>query len=142
MLLPCMGADYGQCFRHQRLIGIVGMAGGMVLMFILISLLPVSSAMILHAATQLTANGSRALLLQHILWGQYHCISGFSSHRHRDLPCVIPDPAWVLPSSVYCLVRPVEQIPQGLNITKPLTTVACGLLVTFAQLIADNAGPA
>ena len=65
-----MGADYGQCFRHQRLIRYRrhGRRHGTDVHFDL--LLPVSSAMILHAATQLTANGSRALLLrQHILWG-------------------------------------------------------------------------
>src|SRR5210317_629072 len=56
-------------FATSVLSGIVGMAGGMVLLVILISLLPVSSAMVLHAATQFTANGSRALLLRkHILW--------------------------------------------------------------------------
>ena len=51
-------------FGTSVLSGIVGMAGGMMLMFVLISVFPVSSAMILHAATQLTANGSRAWMLQ------------------------------------------------------------------------------
>ena len=51
-------------FATSVLSGIVGMAGGMVLMFVLITLLPVSSAMVLHAATQLTANGSRAWMLR------------------------------------------------------------------------------
>ena len=56
-------------FATSVLSGIVGMAGGMVLMFVLISVLPVSSAMILHAATQVTANGSRAWMLrEHMLW--------------------------------------------------------------------------
>ena len=36
-------------FATSVLSGIVGMAGGMMLMFVLISVFPVSSAMILHA---------------------------------------------------------------------------------------------
>ena len=49
--------------------GLVGMAGGVVLMAILINVLPVSSAMVLHGVTQFTANGSRTLILRRfLLW--------------------------------------------------------------------------
>ena len=42
--------------------GILGMAGGMVLMGILIAVMPVSAAMTLHGITQFTSNGGRALM--------------------------------------------------------------------------------
>jgi len=42
--------------------GILGMAGGMILMGILLALLPVPAAMMLHGVTQLAANGWRAWL--------------------------------------------------------------------------------
>jgi Sulfite exporter TauE/SafE. len=42
--------------------GIFGMAGGMMLMGLLLALMPVSAAMVMHGAAQLTANGWRALL--------------------------------------------------------------------------------
>ena len=44
--------------------GILGMAGGMMLMGVLLALLPLPMAMMLHGIAQLTANGSRALLLK------------------------------------------------------------------------------
>ena len=45
------------------------MAGGVVLMAVLVNILPVSSAMVLHGITQFTANGSRTLILRkHLMW--------------------------------------------------------------------------
>src|SRR5260221_9513626 len=44
--------------------GILGMAGGMILMGVLLALLPLPAAMMLHGISQLTANGWRALLLK------------------------------------------------------------------------------
>ena len=43
--------------------GILGMAGGMLLMAVLVSLLPVSGAMVLHGAVQAMANGSDYLVI-------------------------------------------------------------------------------
>ena len=55
---------------------------------------------------------------------------------------LIPDPAWVLLLiGLFAWSGQWSKSLQGLNITKPLTTVVCGLLVTFAQLIAGAAGP-
>ena len=49
--------------------GIFGMAGGMILMGILIVLMPLPAAMVLHAVTQMASNGWRALLWwRHIRW--------------------------------------------------------------------------
>ena len=49
--------------------GILGMAGGMILMGILIALMPLPTAMMLHGITQLAANGWRAFLWrQEVVW--------------------------------------------------------------------------
>ncbi|MFN3460229.1 MAG: sulfite exporter TauE/SafE family protein, partial [Oceanibaculum sp.] len=49
--------------------GIFGMLGGLILMALLLLVLPVPAAMSLHAVTQMTANGWRALLWhRYILW--------------------------------------------------------------------------
>lgn len=49
--------------------GIFGMAGGMILMGVLVAMLPVPTAMVLHAITQMSANGWRAMLLyRYIHW--------------------------------------------------------------------------
>ena len=42
--------------------GILGMAGGMILMGVLLAMLPVPAAMMLHGITQLASNGWRAVL--------------------------------------------------------------------------------
>ena len=46
--------------------GIFGMAGGMILMGVLLPFLPVPTAMVLHAVSQMTSNGWRAAL-----WARY-----------------------------------------------------------------------
>ena len=49
--------------------GIFGMAGGMILVGILLVLLPVPEAMMLHGVTQMASNGWRGLLwLKHVRW--------------------------------------------------------------------------
>src|SRR3954466_14498404 len=49
--------------------GVFGMAGGMILMGLLLSLMPLAPAMALHAITQIAANIARAFLWrQHIGW--------------------------------------------------------------------------
>src|SRR5678816_146275 len=42
--------------------GILGMAGGMILMGVLLALMPVPAAMMLHGTTQMASNGWRAWL--------------------------------------------------------------------------------
>ncbi|MFZ1102503.1 MAG: sulfite exporter TauE/SafE family protein [Hyphomicrobiaceae bacterium] len=49
--------------------GIFGMAGGMVLMGVLLAVLPLPAAMALHAVTQMASNGWRGLLWwRHVRW--------------------------------------------------------------------------
>ena len=49
--------------------GIFGMAGGLILMGVLLTLLPLPEAMALHAITQMASNGWRGLLwLRHVRW--------------------------------------------------------------------------
>lgn len=56
-------------FLTSILSGVFGMAGGIIMMAILLSILPVASAMVLHAAIQLVSNSWRAILWRrHIVW--------------------------------------------------------------------------
>lgn len=49
--------------------GVFGMVGGLILMGVLLLFLPVPAAMMLHAVTQMTANGWRAAVWRrHIMW--------------------------------------------------------------------------
>ena len=125
--------------------GLVGMAGGVVLMAILINVLPVSSAMVLHGVTQFTANGSRTLILRRfLLWqllpgymlGAALAVAGFSALLF------VPDASVVLILvGLFPWVAKLKPKLGGLNITRPLSSVLCGLSVTSAQLLAGAAGP-
>src|SRR5574342_57501 len=44
--------------------GILGMAGGMILLGVLLAVLPLPAAMMLHGISQLASNGGRALMLR------------------------------------------------------------------------------
>src|SRR5688572_2463530 len=49
--------------------GLFGMAGGMILIGVLLMLMPLPTAMVLHAITQMASNGWRAFLWRaHIRW--------------------------------------------------------------------------
>jgi uncharacterized membrane protein YfcA len=49
--------------------GIFGMAGGLILLGVLLALFPVPEAMVLHAITQMASNGWRSLLwFRHVHW--------------------------------------------------------------------------
>ena len=49
--------------------GIFGMAGGMILIGVLLVLMPVPEAMMLHGVTQMASNGWRGLLwIKHVRW--------------------------------------------------------------------------
>ena len=132
-------------FLTSVLSGLVGMAGGAVLMAVLITILPVSSAMILHGATQAMANGSRALLLrEHLIWRLLPgyglgaaCAVGMATWL-----VLVPDPGVVLIAiGIFPWAARWSNRLKGLDITQPMTTVLCGFSVTFAQLIAGAAGP-
>jgi uncharacterized membrane protein YfcA len=49
--------------------GVFGMAGGLIMIGVLLVVLPLPAAMVLHAVTQMASNGWRAILWrQHIVW--------------------------------------------------------------------------
>jgi uncharacterized membrane protein YfcA len=83
--------------------GIFGMAGGMILMGVLLALLPVPTAMALHAVAQIASNGWRGLLwIGHVRWraaGAY------------VLGCMIALVAWAF--ILYVPSKPVALIALG-----------------------------
>ncbi|MCR9268845.1 MAG: TSUP family transporter [Hyphomonadaceae bacterium] len=61
--------------------GIFGMAGGIILMAVLVALVSVATAMVIHGGIQMFANGYRAFLLRdHIDWRVfgYYCIGALA----------------------------------------------------------------
>ena len=125
--------------------GLVGMAGGVVLMAVLVNILPVSSAMVLHGITQFTANGSRTLILRkHLMWrllpgyilGAGIAVAGFST------VLFVPDASVVLILvGLFPWLARLQPKSSAFNITRPASNIICGVSVTSAQLLAGAAGP-
>lgn len=124
--------------------GIFGMGGGMILMGILAMSLPIAAAMILHAVTQLGANGYRALLLaRHIRWaiaarvggGGLAAVALFWWLQLAADRAVVLVALGALPLAVLALPR------MSLSIERPRQAFACGALFTGVQLIAGASGP-
>jgi uncharacterized protein len=66
LLIPALGL---LMVATAFLSGLFGMAGGLILIGVLLTILPLPSAMVLHAITQMASNGWRALLWRgHIRW--------------------------------------------------------------------------
>jgi uncharacterized membrane protein YfcA len=125
--------------------GVIGMAGGMILMGIMSLLLPVETAMLLHGVTQLAANGSRAFLFRRHLRlgvllpyfaGATICLGlffGVSYVPNEGVLCL------VLGALPYLgLIKPKQL---ALDVTHRPTAFACGFSVTVAQLLAGVSGP-
>lgn len=95
--------------------GLFGMAGGLILIGVLLALMPLPTAMVLHAITQMASNGWRALLWRaHIRWrpvanylvGCAIALAAWSLARYADKPTALlmlgatPFMARLLPSNI------------------------------------------
>ena len=125
--------------------GILGMAGGVILMAVLVATLSVSGAMVLHGAVQAASNGARFVFLrQHMMWsvvppymaGAALVVILFS------LASFVPDPAvvLVLVGTLPWLARILPKTGK-LDVRQPVTAMCCGSVVTGAQLLAGASGP-
>ena len=125
--------------------GIFGMAGGMILVGILLVLLPLPEAMMLHGVTQMASNGWRAWLWRtHIQWrvvawyaagGVIAALAFFAAHVVPSKPVTFIG-LGVL--SFTGLLLPSRFAP---NIVRRPDAVACGSLCTALQFVAGVSGP-
>lgn len=125
--------------------GLFSMAGGMVLMGVLLMLLPVTSAMLLHGITQMASNGWRAWLWRrHVRWdvvAQY-LLGGAGAVAVFALVSYVPGKAVSLIvlglSPFMAMAVPASWSP---NVTRRGHGVLAGLLCMGVQLIAGISGP-
>jgi uncharacterized membrane protein YfcA len=125
--------------------GIFGMAGGMILMGILLALMPVAAAMVLHGVTQMASNGWRAWLWrEHIAWrvaanyAQGAIIAvGIFAVAQVSLGKAV---TLVMLGSVALagLVVPAWLAP---NIWRRADAIGCGVLCTSLQFLSGVSGP-
>jgi uncharacterized membrane protein YfcA len=125
--------------------GILGMAGGMILMGILLAMVPVPVAMMLHGITQLASNGWRALL--------WRASVDWRVFRGYALGAVVAMAAFI---AIHLVVsKPVALIMMGLtpfvtlalpeslhlNVERRFHPFACGAVCSTLSLTAGVSGP-
>jgi uncharacterized membrane protein YfcA len=125
--------------------GVLGMAGGMVFMGVLLALLPLPTAMLMHGIVQLASNGWRAMMLRkeidrRVMAGS---VAGslaalaffalFTVVANKPVALIVmgltPFIALALPEKLH------------LNVERPWQPFACGLVCTALSLTAGIAGP-
>ncbi len=124
--------------------GIFGMAGGLILLGVLLLFMDVVPAMVLFGVIQMGANGWRALLWRHL--AQWHLIWRFvigatAAFFVMRLVAFIPDKA-LLYIGLGLLPFAAEALPEKYypDITKPFGPYLCGGFIMVLQLIAGAAG--
>jgi uncharacterized membrane protein YfcA len=135
----------GSVLATSILSGVLGMAGGMVLMGVLVWVLPVQQAMILHAVSQFFANGSRAFIhrahihtrsLKYYFAGLALMFAVFALASYLPNKLTVFLLMGVSPFLAFALPKNLK-----LNFTKPGQAFFCGLMVTGFQLTAGVSGP-
>ena len=125
--------------------GVFGMAGGMVLMGILVAFLPVSAAMVLHGTAQMTSNGWRAWLWRrntdYRIFARY-IVGLLAAGLLFSFIGFVPDRALVLISlgiiPFLAVLIPARYVPQA---GTRYGAEVCGFLNTCMQFIAGVSGP-
>lgn len=132
-------------FFTSVLSGVFGMAGGMILMGVLVWVLTVPQAMILHAVSQFFANSSRAFFLRQHIYTRgiaYYAAGVAVIFVLFSLITFVADERTVFlllgasPFIAYALPKNL-----ALDFTKPVHAFICGLILTVFQFVAGVGGP-
>lgn len=125
--------------------GVFGMAGGMILMGVLVFMMPVPTAMVLHGITQMTSNGWRALVWRRYV--QWQIVLRYAAGLAVaallfSLLRFVPDERFVLLAlglmPFVALAVPERLVPQA---ERRGGAELCGFLCTVLQLISGISGP-
>lgn len=125
--------------------GILGMAGGMIFMGVLLALLTVPTAMVLHGVTQLASNGWRAILWRESIdWkvfrgNAYGSLLALAAFTGVQLVVSKPVSLLVLGATPFVGLALPEKLV--LDVKKRGHSFACGLVCTGLQLVAGVSGP-
>ena len=145
MTLPVLAIIAFSTLVTAFISGILGMAGGMILMGVLIALLPLPAAMMLHGITQLASNTGRAMMLRKSIdWRVF---------RGYGIGVLLALAAFALVQIVAS--KPVALIMLGLmpfigfalpeklhlNVERRFHSTACGAICTSLSLVAGVSGP-
>jgi uncharacterized membrane protein YfcA len=125
--------------------GILGMAGGMILLGILLAALPLPAAMALHGMTQLASNGWRAAMLRREV--DWRVIRGYTMGALLALGVfalarvVLNKPGALIAMGLTPFVGLALPERLHLNVERRGHSLACGFLCVCLALTAGIAGP-
>lgn len=125
--------------------GILGMAGGMILMGILLAMLPLPVAMMLHGITQLASNAWRALLWRQ--WVDWRIFRGYVYGALAMLAIFVVVKLLVSKPVAFIVMGFTPFITLGLpeklhlNVERRGQPFACGFICTALALMAGVSGP-
>lgn len=131
-------------FLTSIISGFLGMGGGMILMILYSSILPIKLAMILHGVTQLSSNGFRAHLhRQQIKWSIIPAyITGviFIFLLFKTIS-LVPNKATIyILLGAFPFIAFIPHLSSNFSILKKGRAFICGSSVTIAQLLAGASG--
>lgn len=125
--------------------GILGMAGGMILMGILLAMLPLPAAMMLHGITQLASNGWRAWLwrkevdwrvFRGYFYGSAAALAVFTA-----IQIVVSKPVALVMLGLMPFVALALPEKWHLNVERKGHSSACGAICMVLSLTAGVSGP-
>lgn len=125
--------------------GVFGMAGGMMLMGVLLALLPLPAAMVMHGVAQLASNGSRAFIHRRAIdWrvfrgGAFGTASTFAVLMALHFVVAKPVALVILGLSPFVAFALPKQL--ALNVERLGHSFLCGVSSTLFSLTAGVAGP-
>jgi len=125
--------------------GIFGMAGGLILIGVLLAVFPLPAAMVLHAVTQMASNGWRATLwVRHIVWKSmaFYVAGCLVSVGLWSITLYVPDKATALLllglSPFIVRAIPDRILPRSFG---PAQVAATGLISMMLMLLTGVTGP-
>src|SRR5689334_10165805 len=125
--------------------GIFGMAGGLILIGVLLVIFPLPAAMVLHAVTQMASNGWRAILWwRHIVWKilAFNVAGCLVSVALWSITLYVPDKAVALVLLGFSpfIVRAIPEsvLPRTFG---PLQVAGTGLVSMMLMLVTGVTGP-
>lgn len=145
LTLPLAASFAAAVLATSFVSGIFGMAGGMILMGLLLAMLPLAQAMLLHGVTQLAANGWRAWLWRaHVRWQvvrRFGAAALLTATLVALLPLTTNKAVALLVLGLLpflALLLPRDWRPDA---TQRAHAWVCGVVCTTLQLVAGVAGP-
>ena len=125
--------------------GILGMAGGMMLMGVLLAVMPVPAAMMLHGVAQLASNGWRAMLWRaQVVWRVFRgYVLGalVATGIFLFLQLVVSKPIALIVMGLTPFVALALPEKLHLNVERPGHPFACGAICSALSLTAGVSGP-